>query len=85
MVLPVFRRGFFDVYWIDLAAASGSGRILQARFPHDNHGNRVEQSIIDADEAAYQHWRSGDIHGEVRKVRAVRDVAHFFPSDLILA
>jgi hypothetical protein len=77
MVPPVFRRGFFDVYWIDLSMASSTARVIPAMFRHDNSKGFVDPEIIAADERAYQHWREGDIRGDVQKVRSVQ-LAPFF-------
>lgn len=90
MVPPAFRRGYFDVAWVHLAAGSNSAHLIPAMFRHDNSaGNpkspnfkpeaQVPPEVIAADKDAYQAWLS-TAQKDVAKIRKIVDLAHFFPA-----
>jgi hypothetical protein len=84
--LPSLRRGFFDVQWITTARAAGVERVIRASFPHDNHEHPVAPEVIAADQMAFEAWRTGGgAARDAKIVRLARDLAHFFPPDLIYA
>lgn len=82
--LPTLHRGFFDVQWVTVARAAGLERIVPARFPHDNHGNRVAEEIIAADEAACRAWEARQAAQDVANARLSWQLVHFFPPDLVM-
>lgn len=82
IVPPTLRRGFFDVFWVELGQRSGTYRVLEATFTHDNSrgdpskpnfdpGRRVPPEVIAADERAYRDWYATQRSEDVRKVRHV--------------
>lgn len=88
MVPPTLRRGYFDVFWIQLATATGVARTVDALFKHDNSAGdpsspnfkperRVPPEVIEADRRAYGDWQLTSFASDCRKVRAL-SLARFF-------
>lgn len=89
MVPPTFKRGYFDVAWLNLAASSQTARIIPAMFRHDNSPGdpkspnfkpeaQVPPEVIESDRIAYEAWVK-TAAADVAKIKQVVDLAHFFP------
>jgi len=80
MVPPTLRRGYFDVAWCELAGRTGTTRIIEAAFIHDNSRGdpssknfdpayQVPPSVIRADALAYSEWLKWQMPKDVQKLR----------------
>jgi len=80
MVPPTLKRGYFDVFWVELAERTRTKRIIEAAFIHDNSKGdpnsknfdpayQVSPSVIRADSIAYGEWLKWQMPKDVQKLR----------------
>lgn len=72
MVPPSLKRGYFDVVWVQLAAATKTARTIPAMFRHQNlppgHPDGPSAETIAADGRAYADWLKRDSKRDISRV-----------------